>query len=118
MGFLLFRLFAFVPSVALEAILMGLELKTIRVDEMIFTFKNDRKLFLTNMSVMISMLFTRPSNAILIGVFFYLAMLAKELMVPQNEITYTMITADAKGTNHQTNTLSKSSKSNHITHPF
>lgn len=77
------------PSVVLEAILMGLELKTIRIPELIFTFKNDFKLFFTNIIVVLSMLFTRGSNAIFIGLFIYLAMLAKELMIPQNEVSFT-----------------------------
>jgi MFS superfamily sulfate permease-like transporter len=109
-GFLLFRLFAYLPSVALEAILMGLELKTIRIKEMLFTFKHDKKLFITNMTVMFTMLFTRPSNAILTGLFCYLAMLAKELMMPQNEITYSKIRTLKLADNNQTKNLSKSSK--------
>lgn len=109
-GFLLFNLFAYLPSVALEAILMGLELKTIRINEMIFTFKNDKKLFMTNIIVIFSMLFTRPSNAILIGLFCYLAMLAKELMIPQNEITYTKISTISKESSQKNNNLTRSSK--------
>lgn len=88
-GFLFFNLFSKMPSVVLEAILMGLELKTIRIPELIFTFKNDFKLFFTNIIVIFSMLFTRGSNAIFIGLFIYLAMFAKELMVPQNEVSFT-----------------------------
>jgi MFS superfamily sulfate permease-like transporter len=88
-GFLFFSLFSKMPSVVLEAILMGLELKTIRIPELIFTFKNDFKLFFTNIVVILSMLFTRGSNAIFIGLFIYLAMFAKELMIPQNEVTFT-----------------------------
>ena len=88
-GFLFFNFFSKMPSVVLEAILMGLELKTIRIPEMIFAFKHDFKFFLTNISVIISMLFTRMSNAILVGLFVYLAMFTKELMIPQNEVSFT-----------------------------
>lgn len=108
-GFMLFRLFAYLPSVALEGIVMALELLTIRLDEIAFTFKNDKKLFITNMTVIVSMLFTRPSNAFLIGLFVYLAILAKELMVPQSEVTSIKIRTFKNG-DGQNNTLSKSSK--------
>jgi len=88
-GFLFFSLFSKMPSVVLEAILMGLELKVVRVKKLIFAFKNDFKFFMTAMVVIFSMLFTRGSNAIFIGLFVYLAMFTKELMTPQNEVTYT-----------------------------
>lgn len=111
-GFLFFSFFSYMPSVVLEAILMGLELKTIRIPELIFTFKNDFKLFLTNITVTGCMLFTRGSNAIFIGLFLYLAMFAKELMIPQNEITFTR---REKGDDESQNYLESSSKSFHLT---
>lgn len=48
LGFVLFELFAYLPQLALEAILMALSLRTTRVGEIIYTFKHDRKLFITN----------------------------------------------------------------------
>jgi MFS superfamily sulfate permease-like transporter len=88
-GFLFFSLFSKMPSVVLEGILMGLELKVVRVKKLIFAFKHDFKFFITSMSVIFAMLFTRGSNAIFIGLFVYLAMFTKELMTPQNEVTFT-----------------------------
>jgi hypothetical protein len=61
---------------------MGLELKQIRVAELIFTFKNDFKMFFTSVTVIVCMLFTRSSNSIFIGLFVYLAIFAKELVTP------------------------------------
>lgn len=88
-GFAFFKLFAYMPSVCLEAILMGLELKLVRIGEMIYTFKHDFKLFLTTMIVFGLMFFTQPSNAIFIGLFVYLAFFAKQFLMPQNEMTFT-----------------------------
>lgn len=110
-GFLFFKLFSKMPSVVLEAILMGLELKTIRIPELIFTFKNDFKLFLTNITVTGCMLITRGSNAIFIGLFIYLAMFAKELMIPQNEITFTR---REKGDGESAGHLESSSKKKNL----
>ena len=76
-GFVFFNLFSYMPTVALEAILMGLELKVLRVGELIYTFENDFKLFLTSVTVLFAMFFTAPSNAIFIGLFIYLAFFAR-----------------------------------------
>ena len=73
---------------------MGLELKIIRVPELIFTFKNDVKLFITNISVAFAMLFTKGTNAIVIGLFLYLVMLAKELMMPLDELIYSNVKSE------------------------
>jgi len=85
-GIILFKLFSFMPSVALEAILMGLELKTIRIGEFIFNFKKDFKLFLAAISVLISMLFLSASVSIFVGLFVYLAFFAKEFLTPKSEL--------------------------------
>lgn len=74
------------PSVALEAILAGLELKVVRIHELVYTFKYDFKLFVTNMTVFTSMLFTKPSNAIFIGLFVYLCFFARQFLKPLNEV--------------------------------
>ena len=89
-GFLLTKLFGVIPSIVLEAILMGIEIKTVRLKEMIYTFKNDKKLFLTNISVTIWMLFAMNSNnGLFIGLFIYLVLFSKELMMPVGEIVVT-----------------------------
>ena len=93
-GYLLFNLFDHIPSIVLEAILMGIEIKTVRLDEMIFTSKNDPKLFISNIVVTIVMFFERPSISIFVGIFVYLAMFSKELMVPKKEIMHGSIKAD------------------------
>lgn len=93
-GFLLFSSFKFIPAVIIDALLMGIEIKTIRYDELIFTYKNDFKLFVSNVTVTVAMLFTRGSNSIFIGIFIYLLMFAKELMMPQNELTIAQASLD------------------------
>jgi len=84
-----YSLFSLMPSVALEGILMGLELKIIRIEELKYTFKHDYKLFLTTNVVFISMLFIQPSKAIFLGLFVYLSFFAKQFLVPQSEVNLT-----------------------------
>lgn len=84
-GFLFFRLFSLMPSVVLEALLMGLELRTVNVKAFYHSFQHDFKHFSISMLVIIAMLFTRASNAIFLGFFFYLILFAKDLMNPISE---------------------------------
>lgn len=90
-GYSCLQLLYIMPMVFLEGILMGLELKVVRVPELVFTFKHDQKLFITNMTVVFGMLFTKGTNAIMIGLFVYLVILAKELMMPLDELIYSVV---------------------------
>lgn len=94
LGYSSLKLLYIMPMVFLEGILMGLELKVVRVPELIFTFKNDQKLFVTNMTVVFAMLFTKGTNAIMIGLFVYLVILAKELMLPSDELIFSVSKLD------------------------
>lgn len=106
-GFLFFNSFQYIPAVIIDALMMGIQVKTIRFDELLFTYKNDFKLFASNVTVTIAMLFTRGSYSIYIGIFVYLLMFAKELMNPQNELTIAHANEgdeeddDDKGLRHQ-----------------
>lgn len=88
-GYLFFKLFMYIPSIVMEAIVFTLNLRTTRFEEVAYTVRHDGKLITTNGVVFFLMMFQRPSNSILIGIYFYLAVLANELMAPQNEVTFT-----------------------------
>jgi SulP family sulfate permease len=81
-GFSCIKLFSCMPMVFLEVMLMALELKIVRMAELYFAFKNDYRTFVTHVVVLISMLFTKGTNAIIIGLFVYLVMQAKDLTRP------------------------------------
>jgi MFS superfamily sulfate permease-like transporter len=88
-GYLFFKLFMYIPSIVMEAIVFTLNLRTTRFEEVAYTVRHDGKLIATDGVVFCLMMFQRPSNSILIGIYFYLAVLANELMAPQNEVTFT-----------------------------
>ena len=93
-GYLFFKLFMYIPSIVMEAIVFTLNLRTTRFEEVAYTVRHDGKLISTNGVVFCLMMFQRPSNSILIGIYFYLAVLANELMAPQNEVTFTEMLAN------------------------